>query len=1007
MLDVAAQEDLGTYLNRLFDMQDNPQAIREALSKITQSQLESAPDSVQFDYYYLSAAVDDMEDKHTPEKIKNLVMAKALCERSLGVHSPVYVELMWAIGNEYICNNDTLSALKYYRNSLVTSIGWYLSDGYQFEDLYNDMQDFTAECYQNKQITKAMALHKSDISPISHSSDLNLSEDDEFYITLNREPELLNSLLNAVELKDSGKLEECVEEYEHILDQWDCDLTTRATITGLLCKEYVNAGKYEEAEKAYLNIVEQLEQANLKNTRIYRKILSGLGNLYNGMFNYEEAQSYCHNAKYLFEENLDFGLGYIQCLSRCAIAANGLNKKFLSVLLMDVALDRGREILGQEEDDSEAMKRDKSDFLTTLLSNTAVMYDHLGLYEEALVLLRESIDESQKAGLNTCRYLYNLGSNCIFREEYSAGLTAFKEAYSYARNTDEKVECGIAYCWLDYLINSTYNTCEIVNISSYIADEVYSIFQFLSTDERTNFWKHFESYLPMLNLMLYDAGEEANYGTVYDNLLLAKGLLLRTSNRIKNAIYTSNNEENIKSYEKLLNLKKQLSAENDSLTIINLKSDIYKLDKSLTQNVSEYAQFCKGVGWRDVRDKLGSNDLAVEFCNIPIICRTDSLQSIYEEPRYCAVVLKKDMENPIIIPLFNESFLGNCESDELMDTDFLFNNIWLRFSCVLQGVENIYFAAEGELHRIGVEYALMPNGKRMNEAYNIYRLSSTRELVDATVNRPICNALLYGGLQYDIDEQSLVAKSRSYEAHRFTTSRAVEIDGLRYGVSYLPGTKAEVTSIDTLLQEAGVKSSLYMGEDGTEESFYMAASSQKYDILHLATHGFFWTHSDAGKKSYVSFLKNFTGTKLSEEDKSLRRSGLVFSGANLCLQGIKLPDDVEDGVLTAKELSDMNLGDVNLVVLSACQSGLGDAFGEGVFGLQRGFKLAGAKSLLMTLWKVDDKATQLLMTEFYRQLLNGKSKTESLRIAQQLVRSYAEYQDPQYWAGFILLDALN
>ncbi len=140
---------------------------------------------------------------------------------------------------------------------------------------------------------------------------------------------------------------------------------------------------------------------------------------------------------------------------------------------------------------------------------------------------------------------------------------------------------------------------------------------------------------------------------------------------------------------------------------------------------------------------------------------------------------------------------------------------------------------------------------------------------------------------------------------------------------------------------------------------------------------------------------------------TLRRSGLFLSGANLGLKGIQLPQDVEDGVLTAKELSDMNLGSIELVVLSACQSGLGETSGEGVFGLQRGFKLAGAKSLLMSLWKVDDKATQLLMTEFYRQFLNGKSKIESLRLAQQAVRSHSEYQDPEFWAGFILLDALN
>ena len=103
----------------------------------------------------------------------------------------------------------------------------------------------------------------------------------------------------------------------------------------------------------------------------------------------------------------------------------------------------------------------------------------------------------------------------------------------------------------------------------------------------------------------------------------------------------------------------------------------------------------------------------------------------------------------------------------------------------------------------------------------------------------------------------------------------------------------------------------------------------------------------------------------------------------------------------------MNLGNVNLVVMSACESGLGETSGEGVFGLQRGFKLAGARSLLMSLWKVDDEATKVLMTEFYRSFLDGKSKTESLRSAQEYVKSQPGWQAPEYWAGFILLDALD
>ena len=123
----------------------------------------------------------------------------------------------------------------------------------------------------------------------------------------------------------------------------------------------------------------------------------------------------------------------------------------------------------------------------------------------------------------------------------------------------------------------------------------------------------------------------------------------------------------------------------------------------------------------------------------------------------------------------------------------------------------------------------------------------------------------------------------------------------------------------------------------------------------------------------------------------------------------KIPEDIEDGILTAKELSKLDLSNLNLAILSACQTGLGEIVGDGVFGLQRGFKKAGAQTLLMSLWKVDDTATLLLMTEFYNKLINGNSKKQSLYKAQQYLRTYQNgvYDKPEYWAAFIMLDGIN
>ena len=149
---------------------------------------------------------------------------------------------------------------------------------------------------------------------------------------------------------------------------------------------------------------------------------------------------------------------------------------------------------------------------------------------------------------------------------------------------------------------------------------------------------------------------------------------------------------------------------------------------------------------------------------------------------------------------------------------------------------------------------------------------------------------------------------------------------------------------------------------------------------------------------------------MGEEKSALLRSGLFFAGAENIIFGDPVPDGIDDGVLLAQEISNTDLSGLDLVVLSACQTAQGHTTSEGVFGLQRGFKMAGANSILMSLWKVDDAATCFLMTEFYKNWVReGKTKHDAFEAAKQTVRSHTEkgWDDPKYWAAFILLDGLD
>ena len=189
----------------------------------------------------------------------------------------------------------------------------------------------------------------------------------------------------------------------------------------------------------------------------------------------------------------------------------------------------------------------------------------------------------------------------------------------------------------------------------------------------------------------------------------------------------------------------------------------------------------------------------------------------------------------------------------------------------------------------------------------------------------------------------------------------------------------------------GTTPHLYLNAEGSEERF-KDLSGRGITHLHVATHGFYQP-GDGG----------------SSEDTMLDRSGLLMAGAGVDMTEFGGSRAMEDGILTAAEIARMDLDGLDLVVLSACESALGDSGSDGVFGLQRGFKKAGARSILMAVDKVDDNATRILMRSFYRNLLDGHGKAESLAMACRELRQAenGRYDSPRYWAPFIILDAID
>ena len=214
--------------------------------------------------------------------------------------------------------------------------------------------------------------------------------------------------------------------------------------------------------------------------------------------------------------------------------------------------------------------------------------------------------------------------------------------------------------------------------------------------------------------------------------------------------------------------------------------------------------------------------------------------------------------------------------------------------------------------------------------------------------------------------------------------------------AYLQNTLLEVEQIKKLLKVRGVDVTTYSGPYATEGAFKQLDGTTA-DVVHIASHGYYIPQT---KRATIPYFSNSESTENIQDE--LFYSGLILSGGQRSWADSTFKPDNNDGILTAYEISKLDLHNVNLVVLSACETGLGDDLFDGIFGLQRAFKKAGVSSILMSLWQIDDKATSEYMSLFYEKLVEGYSKHDAY--ISTVLTMKEKYPDANYWASFVLLD---
>jgi CHAT domain-containing protein len=762
-----------------------------------------------------------------------------------------------------------------------------------------------------------------------------------------------------------------------------------------LATVYLSMGLYEKAEPLYLQSLQLRKELQGEENASVVAALNNLGNFYGTMGNFDEAEKYSveaieivkkidannlanHIAAYgnlvlhycqsgkteaaiqLFEE--------IQDLYRSSHLENTFNYILMFNQVLSVLSSRPEaDYTAMEQSFMENMQRLKSLLGETYadhihsaicLNTLAQFYDRNGQYEKTqdiylqiLAALRQHSDEKQRL---YSIFLANFAANQWKLGKHENALQAYQEAFEI------------------------------------IKDEMKQNFVFLSEKEQELFRQARSAFLTRFHSFSYqylqEKGNTSVSGFAYENELFFKSLLLNSSRNIRQSILESGNEELIQTWTNLQKNARSSRGQMQEEKEIIRQTQIYR---------TQQKDF--SIQWRDVQNTLGEKEAAIEF--------------IHFENRYCALLLRPDYPYPQMTELCSDEQLLEAIRQSPFDAKAVYPLIWKPLEKQLKGVNEIYLAPSGALNSIS--FAGMKKGKAyLGDHYTIHHLISTKDIAEVkSRNKEAFQSkqiALFGGADFGLSAGELVAVNESRDtesALNLTRSMLDNMDSTRgQGFDYLPGSKQEVQIIAEQLFGFGWNTSLFVDKEATETRFKSLSSAHSPEILHVSTHGFYFPQAEKTTSDRLSLEDDSKQNPYKLSDNPLMRSGLVFTGANHVWSGKELAGDIDDGILTAYEVSDMNLSHTRLVVLSACETGLGDVIGsEGIYGLQRAFRLAGAQLLLVSLWKVPDKETIELMTAFYSQWMQENNIQKAFSTAQRQLRK--KYPDePEKWAGFVLIE---
>ncbi len=571
---------------------------------------------------------------------------------------------------------------------------------------------------------------------------------------------------------------------------------------------------------------------------------------------------------------------------------------------------------------------------------------------------------------------------------YSKAINAYEKVFDefHPKYLHAKSQMGRLY----FAIGEDIQALELLNQTtkaylSYIDRYFYG----LSEREKMQFWQMIKADFEFYNSVAFKNKKQYPEAVenVYNFRLVTKSLLLNSSLKVRKQLLNSKDEKLATTYKEwakkrdlLVKHKHITSARREKHPIPEeqLLAEINQLEKELNKE-GAFAETEHSPTYRlkDIRNSLEENQCAVEIVRYRYYKKEFSDSIIYvalvldpsKSKKVQSIILGngKDMESKYF------SYYTNTFKHQINDT-LSYSVYWKKIHEYIGDNKEVFLSLDGIYNQINIDALQIRNKEYVLDKMQIALVSTPIDIIKIKKRK---------------ESKTQIANNAILMGNPTFYATGPKVD--QPSVANLPGAEQEVNTIEQLLRGKQWSVKSHINLMASEEKFKNIKGAK---VLHIATHGFFIP--DVDKEDIIQNIDDTYHTYL--------RSGLILTDGGYVIDDIAISNGKsENGILTAYEVMNLTLDNTELVVLSACETGVGNVqIGEGVYGLQRAFLVAGAESVIMSLFKVPDEVTAQLMTQFYTNWLASGNKREAFKKAKQAVRK--THPDPYYWGGFVLIE---